>query len=468
VQVSIQDSFGGGSADTVMHPLVAVALAIAIVMVVFASRKNAVVAFLLIVFLTPAGQNLYIAGVHLYILRIIVPFALARMLWSNSSSRGTPVFAGGLNLIDKLFFCWVIFRVLAVMLLFNFEKASVIYECSFLWDYLGGYILLRFFIQDQDDIEAVAKAFAVVVAVCGFTMFNETLRDQNVFGYLGGVALTPAIREGKIRAQGPFEHAILAGVFAATLVPLFLWLWQSKRSRIYAIVGVIGSTFMVITCASSTPLLAYLAVFLGVGFWPLRRSMRWVRWALVFLLVSAHLAMKAPVWFLIAHVDLVAGNSGYHRAYLIDMFIKHFSEWWLIGTNHAADWGYEMEDLSNQFVAEGETGGLITLVVFIAMISRCFARVGNARRIVQGDSKQEWLFWFLGVSMFSHCVAFFGISYFDQTHVWWFTIITIISVATAPAMAAPKLPEVISEPISKVPKTRRASRETVHVRTAQY
>ena len=66
---------------------------------------------------------------------------------------------------------------------------------------------------------------------------------------------------------------------------------------------------------------------------PFRKNTRAIRWGLVLLLISLHLAMKAPVWMLINHVDLVAGNSGYHRAMLIDACVNHFSEWWLIGVN---------------------------------------------------------------------------------------------------------------------------------------
>src|SRR5258708_12995275 len=102
---------------------------------------------------------------------------------------------------------------------------------------------------------------------------------------------------------------------------------------------------MVITSASSTPLLGYLAVVIGVCFWPIRRNMRALRWGLVMALIALHLLMKAPVWFLIAHVDLVAGNSGYHRAPLVDSFIRRFSDCSLIQPNHPFPPGYHMDDL---------------------------------------------------------------------------------------------------------------------------
>jgi hypothetical protein len=169
--------------------------------------------------------------------------------------------------------------------------------------------------------------------------------------------------------------------------------------------------------------------------WPMRKKMRIIRLGVVAALIALHLVMKAPVWFLIARVDLVAGNSGYHRAMLVDSFIRHFSDWWLIGTNQAASWGYEMEDMSNQFVAEGETGGLIGFICFVLLIARSFGRLGDSRKIVDGDRREEWFVWLLGVALFSHCVAYFGISYFDQTRISWLALLAIISAITAPILA---------------------------------
>jgi hypothetical protein len=430
--------FGGGVSDTVIHPIVGVAMAVAIVLILFRERKSAVAPFLLVVFLSPTGQELYIAGVHVFVLRILILVGCLRMIWTRVSSQ-TQILVGGINVIDKIFVLWVAFRSVSVILTNGGSSGSMIYEAGFLWDALGGYFLLRFLIQDEDDVASAVKAFAIVTAILAVTMSFEKVRDLNLFGYLGGVPLVPAIREGKIRAQGPFEHPILAGVFAATLLPMFLWLWESRKSKAAAMLGIIGCTIMVVASASSTPLLAYLAVVIGWCFWGLRKNMRTVRWTLALILLTCHLLMKAPVWFLIAHVDLVAGNSGYHRAYLIDTFVRHFRDWWLIGTNQATNWGYEMDDMSNQFVAEGETGGIATFICFVLLISRSFGRIGKARKLIDGDAQKEWFLWFLGICLFSHCVGYFGISYFDQTRIWWYALLAIISAATAPILAAQRV-----------------------------
>jgi O-antigen ligase len=119
---------------------------------------------------------------------------------------------------------------------------------------------------------------------------------------------------------------------------------------------------------------------------------------------------------------------------LIDQFINHFGDWWLIGVKDTASWGWDMWDTQNQYVNVGETGGLVALVWFIAMISRCFGRLGDARKAIAGDRRQEAYAWLLGAALFAHVVGFFGVNYFDQTRVAWLFLLAVISVKTIPTI----------------------------------
>ena len=443
-------AYGGGINSSMIHPIVLIAMILAIILTLVLPRRFIVVPFVLVTFLAPYSEQLYVLGVHLFVPRILIVVALTRLLLTNPNSPQSR-FAGGLNTVDTVFVLWLIFRATSFIILFRGDSGAIIYEGGFIWDMLGAYLVLRMLIQNEDDMVRIVKVFAVIAFICGLTMVNEKLRDQNVFGYLGG-RLIPDVREGAIRAEGPFAHPILAGTFGVTLVPLFWWLWHSKKSKVFAISGFIGSTLMMLTCASSTPLFGYLACFIGLAFWPFRNRMRLFRWGVALALVALHLVMKAPVWFLIARVDLIAGNSGYHRAELIDQCIRHFSDWWLIGTTASGTWGFDMWDLSNQFVAEAETGGLLTFICFVLIISRSFSRIGNARKIAenQKDTKQEWFMWFLGISLFAHIVSYFGISYFDNVKIYWCAFLAIVAAATAPILATQKVevevPQIIKQP----------------------
>jgi hypothetical protein len=452
-------AYGGGLSASIIHPAVLIAMIIAIILILILPRKWIIVPLLVMTFLSPWGQQIYILGVHLFVPRILILVGLARVVFVNRNSPQSR-FAGGLNPLDTVFFLWLLFRAATFIILFKGDSGAFIYEGGFVWDVLGGYLLLRILIQNEEDIVRAVKVFAVIVFVCSLTMLNERLRAQNVFGYFGTLSIVPDTREGAIRAQGPFAHPILAGVFGVTLVPLFWWLWQGGKSKVLAAFGFIGSTLMMISCASSTPLFAYLAAFVGLAFWPLRNRMRIFRWGIVLCLIALHMVMKAPVWFLIGRVDLIAGNSGYHRAELIDQCIRHFSDWWLIGTTASGTWGFDMWDLSNQFVAEAETGGLLTFICFVLIISRAFSRIGKSRKIAenQGDSKQEWFMWFLGIALFTHIVGYFGISYFDNVKIYWCAFLAIVAAATAPILATQKAKEELPEYVTPLKSNVRSRR----------
>jgi hypothetical protein len=423
--------FGGGASETVLHPIVLAAMLIAIVLIFVLPRKHVIWPFLLTAFLIPLGQSILLGGLHFFVIRIIILTVAVRMLASWFTSP-EGIFGDRLGVFDIVFLVWAFCRALAGALVFSFNSGALVYQGGFLLDAIGGFFVLRYLICDEEDIYRTLRVFATISIIIGGCMLFERVQHLNVFGLLGGVRTVPEVRNGSVRAEGPFQHELLAGTFAATLVPLFFLLWRQGKSRILAALAVIAATVMVITSHSSTSVMAYAAGLLAVFAWPLRRRMQLVRWAFVLALISLHLVMKAPVWFLIARVDIVGGSSGYHRAMLVNDFIEHFHDWWLMGTTENARWGNTMWDLCNQYVAEGQLGGLATFLCFLALIYICFSRIGTARHAVEGDRQKEWYFWILGATLFSHVVGFFGISYFDQTRVSWFALLVMIVTATAP------------------------------------
>ncbi len=419
-------AYGGGSAHTLMSPIVLAGMLVAGVLVLVLPRHKAICPFLLFTFLTPLDQQFNIGGVHLFAQRIILLIGCTRAFTSKER-----VFSNGFNSIDKVFVSWAICRSAAFVLLYH-DGGAVVNQLGFLWDTFGGYIFLRYLIREKEDIRRVAKTLVVAASVIAACMIYEKLYLKNVFALLmGGDRVVPNIRYGKVRARGVFQQEILAGCFGGTLVTLFLWLWKGGKAKIAAVVGVISSTIITFTCSSSTGVSAYMFGILTLFAWPLRKHLRAIRWGVVIAIVGLALVMKAPVWFLLARVDFVGGSTGWDRANLIDQFVRHLSSWWLVGTNDNANWGDFTWDECNQFVAEGETGGLLTLILFLTLITRCFSRLGSTRKMMQDNPAQAWLVWTLGAVMVAHIGGFFGISYFDQTQVWWFACLAMISVATS-------------------------------------
>ena len=429
------DSFyvGGGVAESVASPVANALFLVAFVFILLLPRKYVIVPVLLAVFLIPSGEVHVIAGFHLMPLRVIALFGWVRLAGVKIFSSEKP-FRGRLNIIDKAFLGYALAHALALILLWR-TMAAVNNQFGFLWSVLGMYFLLRYLIQDQTDIYIAIKVFALIAFINALDMVHEKYGDVNLFGVLiGGVDPVPLFRDGAIRSQGSFGHPILAGSYAATVLPLFLLLWKNHKTSILAVAGILASAAMVYTCASSTPALAVGAGVLALFFWPLRKQMRIVRWGIVAFLVVAQIFMHAPVWFLIAHMDVIGASSGWHRAELVDVFIRHFTDWCFFGTKDNGNWGFEMFDVSNNYVSVGESGGFLAFWFFIAVIARSFGRLGKARKAVEGDRKQEWVMWLLGAAVFANVIAFFGITYWDQTEVCWYALLAMISAVTGPIL----------------------------------
>ena len=425
---------GGGPSETVLNPVVAAVVLAAIVLMWTLRRRFVIVPFLAAAILIPMDQVLVVGSLHFQMIRLLILSGWMRMFVIAKPS-GMPLLSGGWTPIDQVFGVGAAFVAINGVFLLG-GVSAIPNQAGTLYTTLGCYVLLRFFIRDLKDVEIALSTFAYLAAVIAVVMIVEQATGRNPYSMLGGfrAAATGTLmeRDNRFRAMACFSHPILAGTFGAALFPLFLGLWlRGKRFRLTAITGVCASTIITLAADSSTPLLAFASVVAGMLLWTLRNKMQLIRRSIVVVLVGLHLYMKAPVWALIARADVISGSSSYHRYQLVDQCIRHFGDWWLIGTTQNAEWGWDMWDLANQYVSTAESSGLIPLVCFVASIMYVFRAVGMARRRAAATRREQWFVWTLGVGMLAHIIAFFGITYFDQTQVIWYAFLAIVIVATA-------------------------------------
>ena len=173
-----------------------------------------------------------------------------------------------------------------------------------------------------------------------------------------------------------------------------------------------------------------LVAVIGVALFPWRRH-RTKMWVGLFaLLVSLHLVMKAPVWHLMSRLDLTGGSTGYHRYEVLNAFLEHFSDWYLVGEPDPMSWGvWVMRDVTNMYVAQGLTGGLLTLTIFFLILillletSDGHSTPGRLHEAV----KRQWVCWCIGVAIFVHAVTFLGVTYFGQMMVMLYLELSLAS-----------------------------------------
>ncbi|HKT47025.1 MAG TPA: hypothetical protein VJP87_05820, partial [Candidatus Acidoferrales bacterium] len=71
--------FGGGASETLLHPVVLVAMLLTLLLVLLLPRKYVIIPFLASTFLIPLPQEVLIGGLHFFVFRIIFLALLLRM-----------------------------------------------------------------------------------------------------------------------------------------------------------------------------------------------------------------------------------------------------------------------------------------------------------------------------------------------------------------------------------------------------
>lgn len=404
-----------------MNVFVTVLVLVAGIMVLALPRRWAVVPFIIVAPLIPSGQLLEVGAFHLYVSRILMMFLWARVL-VRSEFKALPR-----SPIDALMIAQFLCGTIAFIILRG-TFSAVVNRLGWVYDGLGIYFLMRWTIRDLVTWRRVLTAFACICLAISIPMLIEKRTDQNMFSVLGGVEPFTEIREGAIRAQGPFGHPILAGVFAANLLPLLVSRkWLGPHSRVFQAMGLAAAVIIVFASASSTPIMCCAFGIVGLLAWSIRKHMRFIRWGMLLGLVLLQMVMNNPVWSIVARFRVVGGSTGYYRFWLLDNFIRRIGEWWLLGVESTSKWGYGLWDVTNMYVRVGVDGGLMTLVLFLAIIVTSYKLIGRSIIDMQGIRPAQKAVWALGAAFTGHLAAFFGVNYWDQNIVPWYLVLAMIA-----------------------------------------
>lgn len=414
-----------------MNPLGILLFLVSAIALMAAPRRWAIIPLLMGVIFITHGQAINLGGIKLPVFRMLLAVGLFRIL-----IKGEGI-AGGMNLADKLMMglCgWLFFASFfhepgadAAGPVFIIGKIAEIGLC---------YLLVRAFCQDMDDFASIMGVIAILLVPIALEMIFEKFTGTNLFSKtFGGVVEAVVERDGKLRARGPFRHAILAGTVGAALVPIMLGLW--KRNRGAAKVGLVTCGIMVATCASSGPVLSVAFALFGVFLWKFRSWMGMIRWSIPLGYMALAMVMNRPVYYIIGELSM-GGSTGWHRSHLIDSSIKYFGDWWAFGTDYTRSWmptgvtfSEDHTDITNYFLAFGVMGGILAVLLLAAMCWVAFKWVGNIIDSIPEDDENgdRFMVWCMGASLFSHVATSISVAYYDQSvFFFWFSIATISSL----------------------------------------
>lgn len=325
--------------------------------------------------------------------------------------------------LDRLVMLWAGWMAICGFFHNPPDHNPVTIRLSQLYGVVGSYMYARAFLRSPEDYHNYIKCLVAIITPLALMAVYEKLAQSNLYGVLGSGSGTVTIRSGRVRAAGPFSHPILLGTFAATSSVL---VWPLLRTaRRWAIVGLGACVVIVLSCASSGPIMTIASAIMAMMLWRWRTSVGKIRAAVIGVFVLLHLAMQAPVWYLMARIDLAGGSTGWHRAELITAALNHLGEWWMTGTDYTRhwiaygiDWSAYHTDITNHYIAMGVTGGLPLMLLFIGIMLKGFQMLGRRmRQLRQARDPLEFTLWSVGASLFAHCFTFLSISYFDQSTV---------------------------------------------------
>jgi hypothetical protein len=85
---------------------------------------------------------------------------------------------------------------------------------------------IRTFCHSVKDMVHLTRIVAFVSAPVALEMVNEQLTGRSLLALFGGIPESVVVRGERLRAQGPFAHAILAGTVGAACLPFMVGIWR--------------------------------------------------------------------------------------------------------------------------------------------------------------------------------------------------------------------------------------------------
>jgi hypothetical protein len=413
-----------------MNPLSGLILVILCVTVLTASRRGALLALFAGALYLSQNQGIHLLALNLFPTRVLELVLFARVVTRHEWSSLT------LNAIDRAVL--LLYAYTTVVFLLR-SKDGQVFQVGVAVDAFLVYFCCRALMDSPEDFRWLLRSFVLLLIPFVLIVVIERLTAHNPLAFMGWGTAGAWLREGRVRCFGSFRHPSLLGTIGVSFIPILIGMAFRRVDRFRAALGIALCLIVVWATNSGGPVSGVAFGCLAWLFWKVRTKMRNVRWGIVAFFAFAAVLMKAPVWYLIAHVSDITGGDGWHRAYLMEVSFKNLGKWWLAGMPmiDTFDWfpytiaATNGADITNQFISFGIVAGLGAMALFILVLTRAFSALGKALHAVRAASTEpgesEFLLWGLGCMLGAHIINLLGITYFDQTYVFWFAQLAAIS-----------------------------------------
>jgi hypothetical protein len=374
------------------------------------------------------GQGIEIGPISLPIFRMLMGVGLLRVIIKQER------IIGSLNRIDKAMIFLAAWMIFASFFHDGLDASGPLFMSGQLFNILLIYFLIRTWTQGSEELTDLVKIIALLLLPVAVAMVLEKSTGKNLLSVFGGVPENVLNRAGNFRAQGPFRHPILAGTVGATCIPLFVGIY--RKHSVIATIGIASGLVMVLASSSSGPVMSLLAGTFALMLWNFRHLTRLMVGCSVSAYFLLMLMMEKPPYYLISKIDISGGSTGWHRYFLINQTFNHLNEWWLFGTDHTRHWmpnqgiafSINHTDITNYYIAFGVMGGLPAMLIMIYALITAFRWVCE----IQSDPRmirdqRDFMVWAFGSGLFAHAATSISVSYFDQSMLFFWLNIAVIS-----------------------------------------
>jgi hypothetical protein len=377
-------------------------------------RKKAPIPFLAGCCFLTVAQGINIVGINLPAVRILLCVGFIRVLIRNEK------ISGGRNAIDNIIIMWSIWTLFASFFHEWSPGSGPKYVIGVIANTAGFYYLIRTFTQKAEDLKEVFRILCLLLFPIAVTMTLEHLIRHNVFSAFGGVPAYPQIRDGQLRAQGPFNHPILAGTVGATCLPYAISIYHKYKKS--SMIGIGACLTIVIASTSSGPIMSLAFALGGLLLWKQRRQVFRIPLYFTIAYIFLSIFMSRAPYYIIARIDLTGSSTGFHRSLLIDQTIRHLNEWWLFGTDYTRHWmpnqgaiSDQHTDITNQFIVYAVMGGLPCILLAVAAIWKTAIFATRQALSTNNNKEMQFLYWCITCSIFAHVGTGMSVSYFGQS-----------------------------------------------------
>lgn len=403
-----------------MNSFSLVVFLVLVVLTLTLPRKLILLPIAIAVLHTPFLESISLGTIRIQFIQLI---ALATFIRAKISSTSNI----SLNATDK----WLIATCIALVLPAvgrNDVIGTLVFNTKIATTYYFIYFAFRHSIETIDDFQRFSKMIAVISLPLALEMFLEQAAGHNYYSMFDSISASPQIRSGRLRANGPFSHAILAG----TVGSICIFICQSISEKKWRNIGTISCISIILSSASSGPIAGLLAGIFAIYMKRHRSIIRYLIYSSPFIYAALYIIMGRNPVYIIAYIDFTGSSTSWYRARLIDSAFQHIGEWWTCGTDYTRHWmatGVTNDpnntDITSHYIAMGVTAGILPFSAFIGLILSGFRSM--KKLLSENDSIQFPREWAIGAALFSLSISITCVALFDNSMVLLFGILGTIS-----------------------------------------